>query len=133
MFDDAQEKKAIETALAVTQAKPLLVCHEHLASALELFSRQYHPVSIKESIAAVVSICQIISKTTDTLGDAIKKLPFTLHPALTKAITSLYDAGGIRPGPTAAFDAADAKFFLITAASFVDYLVKKANSHGMTF
>jgi len=142
-ISDQQEKKTIETALEDTETKPLLGCHEHLAKALTLFSRRENPDyanSIKESISAVESICRIITKTTDTLGEAIKKLPFGLHPAFTKGISSLYgftsDAGGIRhgnAGPPVTFDAADAKFLLVTASSFVHFLLQKALVQGMSF
>jgi hypothetical protein len=142
-ISDEQEKAAIETALKETRTKPLLGCHEHLAKALSLFSRRENPDyanSIKESISAVESICRVITNSTDTLGEAIKKLPFGLHPAFTRAIASLYgftsEAGGIRhgnAGPPVTFDAADAKFLLVTASSFVHYLVQKGLAHGLNF
>jgi hypothetical protein len=128
-ISDQQEKRAIETALSDTQSKALLGCHEHLAKALDLLSRDDNPASIKESILAVESICRIITKTHDTLGESVKKLPFELHPAFTKAISSLFGLMG--DAPPVAVDAADAKFFLVTASSFVHYLVRKANAQGM--
>jgi len=128
LISDPQEKKAIETALKETQTNALLGCHEHLAKAVDLFSRSEYAESIKQSILAVESICRIITKTNDTLGEAVKKLPFGLHPAFTKAISSLFGLMG--DAPPVAVDAADAKFFLVTASSFVHYLVKKADAQG---
>jgi hypothetical protein len=139
---DEQEKQAIEVALAETQAAPLLGCHEHLAKSIQLFSHRERPDyanAITEAISSVESACRVIAKTDDTLGQAIKKLPFSLHPAFRDAVSRLYgftsDAGGLRhgnPGPPATFDAADAKFFLVAASAFVHFLVQKAISNGFT-
>lgn len=127
IIGDKQELEAIETALKDTETKSLLGCHDHLAKALDLLSPRDNPDyanSIKESISAVESICRTIANTTGSLNEAVKKLPFELHPAFAKAISSLYGSGG----QAATFDAADAKFLLVTASSFVHYLVRKANS-----
>jgi hypothetical protein len=90
--------------------------------------------SIKESISAVESIAKSITgKPKATLGEALKVLEVSnkLHPALKNSFLSLYgytsDEGGIRHSMLAEPDLtiADAKFFLLSCASFINYLKSK--------
>ena len=86
--------------------------------------------SIKESISAVESIARVVSgRDKATLGDALKAIKRgQLHPALKEGFLKLYgytsDEQGIRhamldePNLTAA----DARYFLVSCSSFVNYL-----------
>lgn len=109
----------------------------HLKHALSLMSNKEKPDyrnSIKESISAVESIAkEITGNPKATLGEALKLLKHSgqLHPALANSFLSLYgytsDENGIRhamlgePGLTVA----DAKFFLLSCTSFINYLKVK--------
>ena len=108
-----------------------------MKSALEHLSRRGNPDyrnSIKESISAVESIAkEITDNPKATLGAALSKLERDqkLHPALKQGFSNIYgytnDEGGIRhamleePNLTAS----DAKFFLVSCASFINYLKSK--------
>lgn len=106
----------------------------HLQCALERLADRDHPDyrnSIKESISAVESMARVVGGNPKaTLGEALKVLEKSgkLHPALKDGFGKLYgytsDEQGIRhamldePNLTAA----DAKFFLLSCTSFVNYL-----------
>ncbi len=106
----------------------------HIQRALELYADRENPDyrnSIKESISAVESIARVVSGSQKaTLGDALKAIKKSgqLHPALKEGFLKLYgytsDEQGIRhamldePNLTAA----DARFFLVSCSSFVNYL-----------
>src|SRR5690554_4713794 len=133
-----EEIVAIEEAFSVSsKMKPV---REHLKTALEYLSDRNNPVyrnSIKESISAVESICQIITGDKNaTLGVALKRIKdeHRLHQALQKAFSALYgytsNSGGIRH-PLLEDDIEvtqeDAKFMLISCSAFINYLICKAN------
>lgn len=106
----------------------------HIDRALELYANRDGPDyrnSIKESISAVESMARLVSENQKaTLGDALKTIEKRgqLHPALKEGFLRLYgytsDEQGIRhamldePNLTAA----DARFFLVSCSSFVNYL-----------
>lgn len=110
---------------------------EHLNRALELLSDRKKPDyrnSIKESISAVECLARIICHdSTATLGDALKKIKqkSVVHPALIEAFNKLYgytsDEGGIRHAmlDEPNISSADAKFFLLSCTSFINYLKSK--------
>jgi len=109
----------------------------HLRRALELLSDRENPDyrnSIKESISAVESLAKIITgKPKATLGEALsilgKKKEF--HSALLDGFSKLYgytsDEGGIRHSmlEDPKLTASDAKFFLMSCTSFINYLKSK--------
>jgi hypothetical protein len=109
----------------------------HLERALDLLSDKKNPDyrnSIKESISAVESLARVITRNEKaTLDDALKQLEKSkkLHPALKKGFSSLYgytsDEQGVRHAMLAEpnLSAADAKFFLLSCTSFVNYLKSK--------
>jgi hypothetical protein len=109
----------------------------HLIRALELLSDRKNPDyrnSIKESISAVESLARIITKKPQaTLGQAINfiELKNRIHPALRDAFSKLYgytsDQGGIRHSMLDEPDltVADAKYFLLSCTSFINYLKSK--------
>lgn len=112
-------------------------CKSHIKKGLSLLSDREKPDyknSIKESISAVESICQIICKDDKaTLGKALNKLEesgIKLHKSLKEAFSKLYgytsDEGGIRHAEglfesNVSFE--DAKFMLVTCCAFVNYLI----------
>lgn len=107
---------------------------QHLARSLELLSDRISPDyrnSIKEAISAVEAMARhITGNSRATLGDALNTLgkQGKLHPALRSGFSSLYgyasDEGGIRHAMLDEPDLtqADAKYFLISCSSFVNYL-----------
>jgi len=131
---DEQEVEMLNAALTNSKYKGVTT---HLQTALELFSNRKKPDyrnSIKESISAVESMAMIISGNDKaTLGDALKILEKDgkLHPALKKGFSSLYgytsNEKGIRHAmlDETNLDAADAKYFLLSCTSFVNYLKSK--------
>ena len=118
-------------------------CKSHIKKGLSLLSDREKPDyknSIKESISAVESICQIICKDDKaTLGKALNKLEESgvkLHRSLKEAFSKLYgytsDEGGIRHAEglfesNVSFE--DAKFMLVTCCAFVNYLVGVYSKH----
>ena len=106
----------------------------HIQQALDLYAKRENPDyrnSIKESILAVESMARIVSKKPKaTLSDALKAIEKNglLHEALKDGFIKLYgytsDADGIRHAmldePT--LTAADARYFLLSCTSFVNYL-----------
>lgn len=115
------------------------VVSTHFQKALELlYKTKDYDNSIKESITAVESMCQIISGNDKaTLGDGLKKLKSDIHPALKTAFEKLYgytsDANGIRHANgigegNSTF--AEAKYMLVSCSAFINYLneqCKKSN------
>jgi len=121
----------------VLNDKDFPAVRKHLHRALELLSDKKKPDyrnSIKESISAVESITQELSGNPKaTLGEALKILEKKnkLHPALKVAYLKLYgytsDEGGIRHAMLEEpnLSVADAKFFLLSCTSFINYLKSK--------
>lgn len=130
---DKNEIQAIEAALA-TAGSPV---RTHLDAALRMLSDKEAPDyrnSVKESISAVEAACRLVTgNTSATLGDALKRVQ-SLHPAMSKAFSSLYgytnDASGIRHSLTdeATITYEDAKFMLVTCSAFVSYLKVAADA-----
>lgn len=107
----------------------------HLRRALEMLARRVDPDyrnSIKESISAVEAMAKILApgKPKATLNDAVMVLEKQkkLHPALREGFSKLYgytnDADGIRHAMMDEPDLtlADARYFLLSCTSFVNYL-----------
>lgn len=128
---DEQEIKMLDETLNDDRFEGV---SQHLKRALELLADRENPDyrnSIKESISAVESICQIITKKGKaTLPDALKTLEkdHKLHSALKDGFVKLYgytsDKDGIRHAMSeeSDLDSADAKYFLISCTSFINYL-----------
>ena len=106
----------------------------HLARAVELLSDRHSPDyrnSVKEAVSAIEALCQkVTGEPKGTLGKLLGKIQ-GLHPAFKEALSRMYgftsDAEGIRHAlldePTLTFT--DAKFFLVQAAAFVNYITGK--------
>lgn len=136
-FVDITSKQEIEMLGETLKDDRFAGVTQHLKRALELFADRENPDyrnSIKESISAVESICQVITKKDSaTLGDALKILEqdHNLHPALKEGFSKLYgytsNENGIRHAMSEEpdIDSADAKYFLMSCASFINYLKSK--------
>jgi len=128
---DAQELEMLESALADSRFSGVAA---HLERSLEMYANRDNPDyrnSIKESISAVESMARIVTENSKaTLSDALKALERrgTLHPALKEGFMKLYaytsDEGGIRHAmlDVPQLTAADARYFLLSCTSFVNYL-----------
>ena len=112
------------------------VVSNHFKKALELlYKTKDYDNSIKESITAVESICQIITGNNKaTLGDGLKELKEDIHPALKTAFEKLYgytsDANGIRHANgigegNSTFS--EARYMLISCSAFINYLKEQCN------
>jgi len=131
---DKQEVEALQKALA---EGPFSGVQAHLKQAMEHLSRRKNPDyrnSIKESISAVESMAREVTQNPSaTLGDALSELERNagLHPALKRGFSAIYgytiDEGGIRHAMLEEPDigVAEAKFFLVSCATFINYLKSK--------
>lgn len=129
-----QESEMLQEVLKDSQFKGV---SSHLNRALELYSDRVNPDyrnSIKESISAVESMAKIVTSNPKAmLSDALKTLEKNghLHKALKDGFEKLYaytsDADGIRHSMLEEGDltAADARYFLLSCTSFVNYLKSK--------
>lgn len=130
-----EEIQSIEDALSNTS--PYAGAHAHLKSALSKLSDKQNPDyrnSIKESISALESVCQIISGDPKaTLGSALRILETKgiIHAALNKSFSALYgytsDADGIRHAmlDESQLTFVDAKYMLVACTAFINYLIGK--------
>lgn len=129
-----EEIDAVEHA--VSQGGIFAPAAQHLKTALARFSDRSSPDyrnSVKESISAVESVCQVITGDSKaTLGKALKRL--NVHKALERGFTAIYgytsDAEGIRHALSeeSSIDGDDARFFLVFCSAFVNYLISKASA-----
>ena len=132
---DKEEIDEIEKAIEGTTES----VQDHLRRAIELLSDRKSPDyrnSIKESISAVEALLrELTGDGKVTLSAALKKLEASgvyIHPALRKGLVNIYgytsDESGIRhalieEGQNPDF--ADAKFMLVAATAFINYLRAK--------
>lgn len=119
-------------------------CRSHLKKAVVFLAdrdNKDYKNCIKESICAVESICQVITKNDKaTLGQALKSLKdsgLKIHPALESAFSKLYgytsDEGGIRHcegmfESDVSFE--EAKFMLVSCSAFVNYLIAESGKNN---
>jgi hypothetical protein len=106
----------------------------HISRAVELLSDRSAPDyrnSVKEAISAIEALCQTVTgDKKGTLGKLLGKIE-GLHPAFKSALSNMYgftsDAEGIRHAllDESTLTFTDAKFFLVQAAAFVNYISGK--------
>ncbi|OYD97765.1 hypothetical protein CDG76_02660 [Nostoc sp. 'Peltigera membranacea cyanobiont' 210A] len=137
VFTDITNEQEIEMLEQAVDDKNFPAVSSHLKGSLALMTNRENPDyrnSIKESISAVESVAKAITgKPKGTLADALKVLEVShnLHPALKNSFLILYgytsDEGGIRHAMLTEPDLtiADAKFFLLSCTSFINYLKSK--------
>jgi len=140
---DQNEIGAIQEAIVDSEHTNLSGVRAHLVSALAKLSDRKKPDyrnSIKESISAVESICQIISGDPKAeLGKALKIIEdkVGIHAALKKGFSSIYgytsDEGGIRHAMLEEKDCffEDAKYMLVSCSAFINYLIIKSSKSGI--
>lgn len=129
---DEEEIKEIEEALN----SKYITCKQCIDKSLKLLYDREQPDyanSVKESISAIESMCNIILETKNkTLGDALNELEksgFKIHGAMKKAFSALYgytsDKSGIRHNlgidENTTFE--EAKFMLVSCSAFLNYLI----------
>jgi len=139
------ELNEIENAIMKSKTKKLSGVELHLKSALDKLSDRKKPDfrnSIKESICSIESLCQLISNNKKaTLSDALKIIEkekiVELHPSLKEGFIKLYgytsDSNGIRHAllEKDKLEFEDAKYMLVSASAFINYLVVKADKSGV--
>ena len=128
---DQQELAALTDAVNDDRFSPVSL---HIKRAVQLYSDRKNPDyrnSIKESISAVESMAKIITGNDKaTLVDALRTLEkgAKLHTALKDGFIKLYaytsDEDGIRHAMMQEpnLSEADARYFLLSCSSFVNYL-----------
>ncbi|MCJ7568745.1 MAG: hypothetical protein MUO58_14515 [Anaerolineales bacterium] len=137
IFTDITSEQEIEMLEGVLSDTDFPGVSSHLRRSLELLSDRETPDyrnSIKESISAVESFAMTITcDESATLGQALKVIDKenNIHPALKDAFSKLYgyasDKGGIRHAmlEEPKLSSADAKFFLMSCTSFINYMKSK--------
>jgi len=107
---------------------------KHIEKATQLLCNREHPDyenSVKEAISAVEAKCSEILGKKASLGEALRKLEgngLIIHPAMKDAFNKLFgytsDTNGIRHGSGMDINTskAEAKFMLVTCATFCNYL-----------
>jgi hypothetical protein len=131
---DDEEIKEIETAQKISDRYSAVKIH--LQKALESYAKRPQPDyknSIKESIFAIEALARIVTNNPSaTLGDLTKEL--SIHPAFRDGLNKIYgwtsDEGGIRHSQKDYKDYLEsgedeAKFMLVLAHAFVNYIIKK--------
>jgi len=112
----------------------------HLVSAVKFLSDRTNPDyrnSVKESISAIESACRIATKSK-SLGDAFTNLEsagININKQLKESFIKIYaytndKVSGIRHAIIDAHDAPDfetAKYMLVAASAFINYLIPLAN------
>lgn len=137
---DDTELAAVDEACKVDFAE----VRSHLDQGLALLADRKAPDyrnSIKESICAVEALCQTVArKPGATLPDCLKALRVhcPIHPAFEGGLIKLYgytsDSGGIRHAlteDTTVPTFADAKFMLVAASAFVNFLITRSAEVGL--
>lgn len=130
---DEVEIREIEQALDSNYS----ACKKSITKALNLLYNREKPDysnSVKESISAIESMCNIILGTKkSTLGEALNKLEkngVKIHGAMKSAFSSLYgytsDKSGIRHNSgideNTTFE--EAKYMLVSCSAFLNYLIQ---------
>lgn len=144
-ISDENEILTIERALENAEENKLKGVQIHLQTSLKRISDRQNPDyrnSIKESISAIESICQVISNDENAeLGKALKNLrgKIEIHPALEQGFSKIYgytsDSDGIRHAmmDETKLDYEDAMYMLVSCSAFVNYLIVKSQKAGINF
>ena len=138
---DNSEIEELENA--IRNVENLTGVKEHLHTALELLAKKPTPDyrnSIKESISAVEAICSLINGRNETLGRALNaiKSKIGMDSHLEEGFKNIYtytsDANGIRHAlmDDPNLDIEDARFMLVSCATFINYLIVKANKANIS-
>ena len=136
-----EEGEAISAAFALTQETGFNGARTHLLGAADALNIGDSAGCVRESIHAVESVAKRLNEDASTeLGPALKELEgkIKLHGALKSGFLSIYgytsDKDGIRHAmldDQVSVDSVDATFMLGACASFVTYLINKAQKVGI--
>ncbi len=92
--------------------------------------------SVKESISAVESCCNLLLGSNNTLGQALKQITTKFHipRGIKNGFSNIYGYAshedGIRHGLTEEaknLNVEEARFMLITCSAFINYLLSKSS------
>lgn len=131
------DQNEIDEVTEAIDQSPYAGARTHLRQALKHMSDRENPDyrnSVKESVSAVESAArELTGNTKATLGEALSAMERAgeIHGALKAGFSALYgytsDADGIRHGMVGQneLSVADAKYFLVACAAFVNYLAAK--------
>jgi len=142
-ISNPEEIASITSMLQTAKEKQLFGAQKHIETALCLIAKKPDPDyrnSIKESISAIESVAKkLTGETGGGLDKALSKLDSAVHfhGAFKAGLLSLYgytsDQGGIRHAileeSSVGFD--EAKFMLISCSALVNFIIAKANKHGL--
>jgi hypothetical protein len=135
-INSEEEIVEIEKALNLSDKyKPVKI---HLSAALNSMSHGSidYRNSVKESISAVESCCNILLNSTNTLGQALKQIETKFHVprGIKNGFSSIYGYAshedGIRHGlneDANNLGIEEARFMLITCSAFINYLLSKSS------
>lgn len=138
-----QEIASIKQSIQTARQSQLYGTAKHFEAALQLMAKRPEPDyrnAVKEAISAVEALAK---QLTDERGGGIRKALAKLdahvhfHPAFKNGIKQLYgytsDADGIRHAvleePDVGFD--EAKFMLVACSALVNFMIAKADQHGL--
>jgi len=138
-----QEKNSIEQCYKdLKENNKFNGAKKHLVDAVGFMNNSEYANSIRESIGAVESVCKVISnEPSETLTGALQKLVNNeyVNKTLKEGFKRLYnytsDEKGIRHSlfeeNKAKVDSVDAQYMIGSCASFISYLINKANNCGL--
>jgi hypothetical protein len=137
-----EEGEAIKKAFADISAHGLNGARTHLRTAAERLNEGNYADSIRESIHAVEAVARILDPTaSSTLDPALNVLERKagLNRVLKSGFSKIYNytnaEGGLRHAlietDEAAVDETDALFMIGACASFISYLIGKAEGAGI--
>jgi hypothetical protein len=133
------EEEIIEIEKALNNSDKFKPIKAHLTAALNSMSHGStdYRNSVKESISAVESCCNILLNSTKTLGQALKQIEANFHipRGIKNGFSSIYGYAshedGIRHGLTEEANNVgieEARFMLITCSAFINYLLSKSST-----
>jgi len=123
-----QEKNSIEQCYKDLDKNKFDGAKTHLVKAVKFLNKNNFSDSVRESISAVESVCRLIAeKPKADLTDALKEIKkkMYIHEALEKGFKILYGYTSDEKGIV------DAQYMIGSCASFISYLINKANNCGL--
>lgn len=136
-----EEGHAVQAAIGNTARYKLYGAHQHLIQSAEELNSENYAGSVRESVHAIESVAKQISADANAeLGPALSKLAehTKIHGALKNGFKNIYgytsNENGIRHAlldQDVQVDQHDAVFMIGACASFVTYLINKADDSGL--
>lgn len=137
------EIQEIKKALTNSSKYKLKSVKAHLEKSMAKLADKPNPDfsnSIKESLCAVETLCQIIVGSKASLGQTLKEIDkkITIPESLKQGYMKLYgygsSEGGIRHGGNSSQNLPnleEAKYMLVSCSAFVNYLIVKSDKAGI--